>query len=379
MQNVHRRLAGHLQNQSLECVSETIHKHSGSIYMDSLRDAVARQAPCLVLPSMVLPPGHAYAVALPNGENMFVYRDKKNSRLSAFLNSCRHRNMPLLPNNKLTKTNLLVCPYHSWSYEPASGRLRGVPVETTAFPCLDKNNHSLVSIPVHERTGAIWTGHENGTWCKSDEINSDLSPLFDLDYSSDRQAGAGYREWEVQANWQLVVETFLETYHVKFLHRNTLNKVAHSNFMVTDLRDDSTNYRMTVPLKNFDGTTTEEIDVETFLSQTTTTNLLFPCSAVTLFKRFAMFLSVFPTSGGASSKVRAWGTDHKYGNYDLAGFDKDDQARDFESVLKAIEEDWEAAEAIQRNLSMDREFTLGRLEGCNAKFLANVNKAAKAM
>ena len=376
VQSVRRRLAGHLQNQSLECITETIHKHSGSVYMDPLRDAVARQTPCLAVPSMVLPPGYAYATAQPDGRNVLVYRDKANN-LSGFLNACRHRNMPLLPNNKLVKTNLLVCPYHAWSYKPTSGQLRGVPVEGTAFPCLDKNQHSLISLPVHERVGAIWVGEENGVRYKFDELSSDLSPLLELEPSNDRLVG--YREWEVKANWQLVVETFLESYHVKFLHRNTLSKVAHSHLMVTDLRDDSANYRMTVPLKNFDSTTTNEMDAESFLSQTTTTSLVFPSSAVSLFKRFALFLSVFPTSNGEKSIVRAWGTDHRYGNSDVSGFDKGDQARDLESVLKAIEEDWEAAEAIQTNISPDREFTHGTLEGCNAKFLQNVGKAAKAL
>jgi len=142
------------------------------------------------------------------------------------------------------------------------------------------------------------------------------------------------------------------------------------------MSDDKHNFRMTVPLKNFacEHDDTNNTTVESFLGQTTTTTLLFPSTAISFFKRFAFFLSIEPIDS-ASSKVRVWGTDHRF----YHGQDREVQRRDFESVVKAIEEDWDCTERVQSNLKYAETFTYGQYEGCNVMFLENVDAAAERL
>jgi hypothetical protein len=138
------------------------------------------------------------------------------------------------------------------------------------------------------------------------------------------------------------------------------------------------------------------VDLEVSGLLTTTTHLLFPNTAISLFKRFALFRSIQPNDT-SSSRVRAWGVTHSATSSTSPGTEKEDdsyllQLRDLESVLQGIEEDWDCAEDIHRGLnaaiSMQGEneramttpfSTYGRFEGNNVAFLAHVGEVAKEL
>lgn len=383
-------------------------------YFSPARDRVARLAPFPVLPSALLNKGQIIAETYPGAGNastssILVHRDRRTGSVKAFRNQCRHRgalllNGPIGTEHRRQIGSVLTCPYHAWTYDVATGNLRGVPGEKEGFPCLEKKDHSLAHLPCMERGGNIWVGgdaFQEKTGWSLDEIDSELQELLPSVGEDDKDLMIGYREWTVEANWQLLVETFLEAYHVSALHKDTLGLVAHSNVMVTDILDDRS-FRMTVPLKNFEtdcddddaasAAATDPYGASTsdpFFSQTTTTYFVFPHTAVSIFKRFVIVLSIVPaTSSGSSDEspsstswVRAWGIKDK-------GVDdnRDDSlaCRDFESVILGIEEDWSCAEAIQRGMesseSLDNNaltsLTYGRFEGGNVRFLKNVGMAA---
>lgn len=398
MKSVRERLAQHLQNGSFERVLSVERPHRRSTldsYFSVTRDNVARHAPYPIIPSVLLKPNHAFAARHPDGRPILIHRatdgessSSGESSVHAFLNVCRHRGAQLLPESSSSqecpfhtkRTSLLVCPYHAWSYRAKDGALQAIPGKQKAFPSLDQSQYGLEPVSCFESVGFIWVGGDEknqATRVSYEETHTDLQPLLILQPQTDEKnhdALVGYKEWRLAANWQLIVETFLESYHVKALHQSTLHKVAHSSIMVTDMRDDNHNFRMTVPLKNFDSINDDMTtpSVESFLGQTTTTTLLFPSTAISLFKRFAVFLSIEPVDS-ESSKVRAWGTDHAL----YHGKDREVQRRDFESVVEAIEEDWGCTERMQSNLSYAETYTYGQYEGCNVKFLQNVDAAAE--
>jgi phenylpropionate dioxygenase-like ring-hydroxylating dioxygenase large terminal subunit len=417
--------------------SQVHHLNPLNLYFSAARDQVARAAPSLILPSCLLPPGHVIADQLPTSTTgtgtctgtrtpILVYRNETSSGnvVNAFVNRCRHRGAKLIKEQNLSSSSVststsitmstplkgfaLTCPYHGWTYDVRTGHLKGVPGASQGFPCLDKNDHGLEQLSCVEAAGGIWVGGEQcldkELWSVQD-VDLEVSGLLSTttnnnninNHGHDRLVG--YREWNLEANWQLLVETFLESYHVQSLHQDTLGLVAHSNVMVTD-RLDARSLRMTVPLKNFDNGASNDADNSPmdhpFFSQTTTTYFLFPNTAISLFKRFALFLSIQP-NGTTSSRVRAWGVAHGAASSTSPGAEKEDdsyllQLRDLESVLQGIEEDWECAEDIQRGLnaasSMQGEnetaittpfFTYGRFEGNNVAFLNHVGDVAKEL
>ena len=271
------------------------------------------------------------------------------------------------------------------------------------FPCLNKADYGLSPVPVAESAGGIFVGGEvmrNKRLWATEEVHSELDPILGGDskqqQGKDQSALIAYKEWDLKSNWQLVVETFLEAYHVSSLHSNTLNLVAHSNIMATDTLDDERNFRMTVPLKNFDvecAGRRGDLSLVDFLGQTTNNYFIFPNVAVTLFKRFVLYLSITPKSSN-ESLVRAWGVKHNFSSeHDSPIRSGDNNAadiRDYNAVIAGIEEDWLCSEGIQRGLegfrgnsiSMAEDppaFTYGNFERNNILFLENVGRAAEEL
>lgn len=394
MARARRQLARYLEEGTSEVPSSPsslLHPHNAKeVYFDASRDQVALEAPYPIIPSMALPPGHAFAGRQANGTPLLVYRDKKDpTEIRAYVNACRHRGMPLLrpPRNGKFATNplkspLLTCPYHAWTYDAQSGDLKKIPGHEKAFGLMDKEAFGLEVMSCQEKAGLVWIGgdlmRENNLW-DMDELHTELEPFLFPPHSAppDAYKVIGYKEWNLQANWQLVVETALESYHVKMLHQKTLNLVTHSTWaMASEWVDQGRNPIMTVPLKTFVPPRDDEDqqDPREFLGQSTTTCLASPSTFVVLLKRFLLVTAIEP-SGSSTSRVRSWGLPHPLVDPDEG---VDIAERDFSSVIAAVEEDWECVEQIQQGLNgtARTNFIFGGYESNNARFLENVGNYA---
>lgn len=403
----------HSEGGTTDRLSDTVHlARAGDLYLRAHRDQVARKAPALVLPSCLLPPGHVVADRLPStGAPILVYRNPSDGSIQAYENRCRHRGAALVDpevSPRPLKGFGLACPYHSWTYDARTGALRRVPGEEDGFPCLDKNSLGLQPVPSREIAGGIWVGGDmdcdsnNGankaeeagkgsvtdeSWWPKTRIDDELRDLWPSPSSIAAEESTrlvGFHEWQLEANWQLIVETFLESYHVPFLHQDTLGVVTQKKNMVVDQLD-ARSVRHTLPLTNFgsDGDGEEQDDTfvspkDPFFSQTTTTYFVFPNVGISLFKRFALFISILPYPGNSStdaskqSRVRLWGVTQATAE----GEDPAVQKRDFDSVIRGIEEDWACVEGIQRGMRHDTVFHHGRFEGINVNFLRDVEDVA---
>jgi phenylpropionate dioxygenase-like ring-hydroxylating dioxygenase large terminal subunit len=144
--------------------------------------------------------------------------------LRAFLNVCRHRSATVEQKPCGAGKRAFVCGYHGWSYD-LTGRLLGI-TDGTAFGDVDKSQHSLRRLKLAEKYGLIWVvptplqDHEDARL----DIDAYLGPAQpDL-------AGWTMEGWERQSfepirknmNWKLVIDTFLELYHFRYLHPSTV-------------------------------------------------------------------------------------------------------------------------------------------------------------
>jgi phenylpropionate dioxygenase-like ring-hydroxylating dioxygenase large terminal subunit len=140
--------------------------------------------------------------------------------LRAMFNVCRHRGTRLVEGPGFCKLRKgFHCIYHGWSYD-LSGSLTNVPREEL-FPSLDKASLSLTQLPVIERFGFVWVVATPGTEYDFDAfldpLEPDLAPLGLESHVVFRRATTTAR-----SNWKIVMEAFLDGYHVRHLHKNTV-------------------------------------------------------------------------------------------------------------------------------------------------------------
>jgi phenylpropionate dioxygenase-like ring-hydroxylating dioxygenase large terminal subunit len=153
------------------------------------------------------------------GQSLLVVR-AGDGEIRVFYNLCRHRGAPLADLKCRARAGRIVCPYHAWSYgldgglvaaphfhrdadsdQPSAGEREGLgllPVRTAVwrdivFVNLSSDAQRFESFirPLDERL-APWTAAE-------------LRPL-----ASD--------EYEIQANWKLAAENFIDNYHLPIVH-----------------------------------------------------------------------------------------------------------------------------------------------------------------
>ena len=137
-----------------------------------------------------------------------------------FLNVCRHRGAQLCPAER-GQTRTLQCRYHAWTYG-LDGRLLRAPGLQDAID-FDRGAFGLVPVALDTWEGLVWVS-----------LAADPPPVADqiLPQLADRLGDAGrlaaYRmgalavgrtlEYEVEANWKVIVENFMECYHCAPMH-----------------------------------------------------------------------------------------------------------------------------------------------------------------
>lgn len=140
--------------------------------------------------------------------------------IRAFANTCRHRGSELLEGKGNCK--LIICPYHSWTYE-LTGKLRGAP-EMDKTIDFNKDENGLVPIKVDTWAGFLFiTFNENAPSLKKflGGLPDKLAP-----YNLENMALVRRKTFEMECNWKLFVENAKESYHIATVHRATINKYA---------------------------------------------------------------------------------------------------------------------------------------------------------
>lgn len=149
-----------------------------------------------------------------------VITRNRDGELRAMLNVCRHRGTRLVEDAGFCKIRKgFHCRYHGWAYD-LDGKLTEVPREEL-FPSLDKSTLNLRSLPVTERFGFIWVV---ATPARDYDFDAFLDPLEpDLGHLG-LESHVVFRRATTTArtNWKIVMEAFLDGYHVRHLHKKTV-------------------------------------------------------------------------------------------------------------------------------------------------------------
>jgi len=161
---------------------------------------------------------NAYVARSLIGTPVLVVRQPDGSA-RAFLNSCRHRGTEVVWGDETGCARRFTCPYHGWTYGP-DGRLLGVTTDV-GFPDLDRDQNGLVELACAERHGLVFVARRPGVAIDLDDHLGSLDAEL-RSMELDRFVVERRQDLEVEANWKLIMDGFLETYHVRFLHAATL-------------------------------------------------------------------------------------------------------------------------------------------------------------
>lgn len=153
------------------------------------------------------------------GAPIMILRNRE-GELRAMFNVCRHRGTRLLEDEGFCKVRKgFHCRYHGWTYD-TDGKLLNIP-KPELFPSLEKEAHGLVPVPVHERFGFVWVVATPG---ESYDFDSFLDPLQEDLGPLNLETHVVFRRGTTKkrTNWKIVMEAFLDGYHVRHLHKNTV-------------------------------------------------------------------------------------------------------------------------------------------------------------
>lgn len=168
------------------------------------------------------------------GVPFIILRDAK-GKLKCFINVCKHRGGRLVKEEAGSGLKALVCSYHAWTYK-TDGELRGIP-HREGFEGLPDGCKKLSELPL-----AVWNGFlvvrltplapDETQETFKQQVFSHMGETLGQDFASFATSGHivfDEVKFHRPINWKLSIDTFLENYHVRKTHRDTIDYMFLDN------------------------------------------------------------------------------------------------------------------------------------------------------
>jgi choline monooxygenase len=159
--------------------------------------------------------------------------------LRAMSNVCRHRAGPIAKGEG--KRPVLQCGYHGWTYS-LDGRLRNTP-EFEKVAEFDRANCALPQFRVDVWNELVFVNLDRDAESLTDYLGEMLGDMPRHDYSGFRLAQR--KVWELDCNWKVYVDNYLEGYHIPIVHPGLFRELDYPNYRTETKRRHSIQYAPT--------------------------------------------------------------------------------------------------------------------------------------
>ncbi|MEM9203315.1 MAG: aromatic ring-hydroxylating dioxygenase subunit alpha [Actinomycetota bacterium] len=200
--------------------SDTLHV---DVYTDRERHrlevaAIAAHPVPAVAESEVTEPG-SFATAELAGVPIIITRDR-DGQLHAMRNVCAHRGATVVTEAAGT-SRIFSCGFHGWSYN-LDGSLRAV-ADKNRFSSVEPCTTGLRRLTCEARHGMVWVTPDPDVAQASiaDWLGPELDELL-TELGLPQMVHHAVTEYDLACNWKLLTDGFMELYHLKYLHRNSI-------------------------------------------------------------------------------------------------------------------------------------------------------------
>ncbi|HZS66777.1 MAG TPA: aromatic ring-hydroxylating dioxygenase subunit alpha [Burkholderiales bacterium] len=167
------------------------------------------------------------------GRPLLLCRDSKNE-LRVFLNTCRHRGT-IVCREAQGNAERYTCFYHGWTYD-RDGRLYAVPGQSAYPPNFDRTQLGLKEPSrVEAYRGFVFLNFDANAVSLREYLGRAaeyIDLVLDQSPSGRMEVILGTQEYDIRANWKLLVENSFDDYHLLTTHATWLDYLKSSGVEV---------------------------------------------------------------------------------------------------------------------------------------------------
>jgi phenylpropionate dioxygenase-like ring-hydroxylating dioxygenase large terminal subunit len=301
-----------------------------------------RSFPSVYAPSAAIPNAGDHVERVAFGVPLFAVRGQ-DGRARVFRNACRHRALALVEGPGCA--HALVCRYHGWTYR-LDGTLSHVP-HADAFPGLEPSARGLVEVASREVDGLIVIGAVDAPGPDADDAMTALgdgSPWRAKLLPATRLVSTNSGVQPM--NWKVLVEQFLEGYHIRSTHKNTFYPLQYDDLNVVEPFGPHT--RITFPYQNIERLRDRPESAWNINPRVTFVYHLFPNAMFVTFPDQVLVIIIDPVDIGHSTMTSYAMTTG--GGAEPVRFSSDSAERGLSLLATGAIEDNEMSIGVQRGL-----------------------------
>lgn len=254
----------------------------------------------------------------------------RDGRARVFRNACRHRGTAIASGTGCAKS--FVCPFHGWVYA-VDGTLSHAP-DSYGFDGVDLSTRGLTEVPSLERAGLVFVQQEGAP---------NFDSVMEMPGLTEDHVVVATERIPVEGNWKVLVEGFLEGYHIRQTHKSTFFPMGYDNLTVVE--HSGRNSRVSFPFQRIE--TFRETPMEQWHlgKALTIVDHMWPSAILARLTFHTAFVVVEPVS-----QTRAVLEITKLAQPEPDGTISDHVHRDLVFVEAGLVEDRAMAEAVQRGM-----------------------------